>query len=67
MNLGLRKEEALYIRDLIIGDKTAYGEENLKKIYGNIDIQGILTQLDIIIMLAESVEKEKEISKIIKG
>ena len=67
MNLGLRKEEALYIGDLIMMDMRMYGEDKIKKIYGDIDIQGMLKQLDIIAMLSESVEEEKEILKIIKN
>jgi hypothetical protein len=65
MNLGLRKEEAIYIRDLIIFDVSEYVEENIKKLYGDIDIKGIITQLDIICSLGESVDEEKEILKII--
>lgn len=59
MNLGLMKEEALFIRDLILFEKAKLGEEKLKKIYGDIDIEGILNQLDIIIMLSNSVEDLK--------
>jgi len=65
MNLGLRREEALFIRDLILFEKAEFGEGKLKKVYGDIDIDGMLRQLDIIIMLAESVEDEKEVLKII--
>ena len=34
MNLGLRCEEALYLRDLIFQDVGSYGTEKIKKLYG---------------------------------
>lgn len=64
MNLGLRREEAIFLFDLIMTARTEYGEIPIKQVYGDIDIDGLIKQLDIIIMLAESVEEEKRIEKI---
>ena len=64
MQLGLRREEAIFIRDLIIFERAEFGEARLKQVYGDIDIEGLLKQLDNIIMLAESVEEEKKIVRI---
>ena len=58
MNFGVRREEALFIRDLILSDLNDYGEERLKKMYGNIDIRGMLRQLHFIIELGDSVDEE---------
>ena len=51
MNFDIRREEALFIRDLILTDLEDYGEEGIKKHYGNIDIRGMLRHLNIIIEL----------------
>lgn len=64
MNLGLRREEAIFLRDLIMFEKAEFGKTRLKQVYGDIDIDGLMNQLDIIIMLAESVEEEKRIEEI---
>ena len=64
MNLGLRREEAIFLRDLIMCERAEFGEARLKQVYGDIDIKGLMNQLDIVIMLAESVEEEKEIERI---
>ena len=66
MNLGLRYEEAVYLRDIILMDIAEYGVDKIKKVYGNIDIEGIMKQLNIIILLAESVEDEKRVREIFK-
>ena len=58
MNFGVRREEALFIRDLIIEELSASGEEVIKKLYGNIDIRGMLRQLHLIIELGDSVDEE---------
>lgn len=63
MNLGLRREEAIFLRDLIMFECAELGKTRLKQIYGDIDVDGLMHQLDIIIMLAESVEEEKRIEK----
>ena len=60
MNLGLRKEEAMYIKDLIIQDIVEYGEVD-----PDLDIEGIIKQLDLIIILGDSVEEEKRIQQIL--
>lgn len=64
MNLGLRREEAIFLRDLIMLEQAEFGKTRLKQVYGDIDIDGLMKQLDIIIMLAESVEEEKRIEEI---
>lgn len=64
MNLGLRREEAIFLRDLIMFEQAEFGKTRLKQVYGDIDIDGLMRQLDIIIMLAESVEEEKRIEEI---
>ena len=64
MNLGLQCEEAIFLRDLIMFNQAEFGKTRLKQVYGDIDIDGLIKQLDIIIMLAESVEEEKRIVKI---
>ena len=66
MNLGLRREEAIFLRDLIMFETAEFGKTRLKQVYGDIDIDGLMRQLDIIIMLAESVEEEKEIVRIFR-
>lgn len=58
MNFGVRREEAIYLRDLILVDRASYPDETIKTLYGNIDIVGMLRQLDIIIELADSVNEE---------
>lgn len=58
MNLGIRKEEAIYIKDIIYKDIMDYGVKELKQLYGNIDLEGILRQLEVIIQIGESVEEE---------
>lgn len=58
MNFGIRREEAIFIRDLIISDINDYGVKRLKKMYGNIDLEGMLQQLDIIIELGDSVDEK---------
>ena len=58
MNFGIRREEALFIRELIFAELSAYGEEDIKKMYGNIDIRGMLRQLHLIIELGDSVDEE---------
>ena len=59
MNFDIRREEAIFIRDLIMSEEIEIGEERLKKIYGDIDIEGMLCQLSNIIF-AELMEEEKE-------
>ena len=59
MNFDIRREEAIFIRDLIMYEEIEIGEERLKKIYGDIDIEGMLCQLGNIIF-AEYMEEEKE-------
>lgn len=59
MKLSIRCEEAIFIRDLVISEEIEIGEERLKKIYGDIDIGGMLCQLSNIIF-AELIEEEKE-------
>ena len=59
MNFDIRREEAIFIRDLIMSEEIEIGEERLKKIYGNIDIEDLLCQLGNIIF-AEHMEEEKE-------
>lgn len=61
MNLGLRKEEALYIKELILNDYFIYDSPQFQKIYPNLDIVGILKQLDIIILIGDSIEDENNI------
>lgn len=58
MNFGIRREEAIYLRDLILVDRASYPDETIKNLYGNIDIVGMLRQLDIIIELGDSVDGE---------
>ena len=55
MKLSIRREEAIFIRDLIMSEEIEIGEERLKKIYGDIDIEGMLCQLENIIF-AEHME-----------
>lgn len=59
MNFDIRREEAIFIRDLIMSEEIEIGEERLKKIYGDIDIEDLLWQLGNIIF-AELIEEEKE-------
>ena len=59
MNFDIRREEAIFIRDLIMSEEIEIGEERLKKIYRNIDIEDLLCQLSNIIF-AEYMEEEKE-------
>ena len=59
MNFDIRREQAIFIRDLIISEEIEIGEERLKKIYGDIDIGDMLCQLGNIIF-AEYMEEEKE-------
>ena len=59
MNFNIQREEAIFIRDLIMSEEIEIGEERLKKIYGGIDIEGLLYQLSNIIF-AELIEEEKE-------
>ena len=59
MSFDIRREEAIFIRDLIMSEEIEIGEERLKKIYGNIDIEDLLCQLSNIIF-AEYMEEEKE-------
>ena len=61
MNLGLRKEEALYIKELILNDYFIYDSPQFQKIYPNLDITGIFRQLDIIIAFGNSIEDENNI------
>ena len=49
MNFDIRREQAIFIRDLIMSEEIEIGEERLKKIYGNIDIEDLLCQLSNII------------------
>ena len=48
MNFDIRREEAIFIRDLIMFEETEIGEERLKKIYGDIDIEDIKTMFELI-------------------
>ena len=59
MSFDIRREEAIFIRDLIMSEEIEIGEERLKKIYGNIEIEDLLCQLSNIIF-AEYMEEEKE-------
>ena len=59
MNFDIRREEAIFIRDLIMSEEIEIGEERLNKIYGDIDIEGMLYQLGNIIF-AKYMEEEKE-------
>lgn len=59
MNFDIRREEAIFIRDLIMFEEIEIGEERLKRIYGNIDIEDLLCQLSNIIF-AELMEEKKE-------
>ena len=59
MKLSIRREQAIFIRDLIMSEEIEIGEERLKKIYGNINIEDLLCQLSNIIF-AEHMEEEKE-------
>ena len=59
MNLGLRKEEAIYLYDTIISSCELIGINGLKNYYGDIDIEGILRQLQFIIELGDSINEEK--------
>ena len=59
MSFDIRREEAIFIRDLIMSEEIEIGEERLKKIYGDINIEGMLCQLGNIIF-AEYMEEEKE-------
>ena len=59
MNLKLRREEAIFLRDLIVFEKAEIGKTRLKQVYGDIDIDGLIKQLDFIVMLAESIEAER--------
>ena len=59
MKLSIRREEAIFIRDLIMYEEIEIGEERLKRIYGDIDIEDLLSQLGNIIF-AEHMEEEKE-------
>ena len=61
MNLGLRKEEALYIKELILNDYFIYNSPQFQEIYLNLDITGILKQLAIIIEIGDSIEDENNI------
>ena len=56
MKLSIRREEAIFIRDLIMSEEIEIGEEKLKKIYGDIDIEDMLLQLGNIIF-AEYMEE----------
>lgn len=61
MNLGLRKEEAFYIRELILNDYFVYDNSQFQEIYPNLDIAGILERLAIIIEIGDSIEDENNI------
>lgn len=61
MNLGLRKEEAMYLYDTIIANCQLIGINSLKNFYGDIDIEGILTQLQFIIELGDSIDEDKDL------
>lgn len=61
MNLVLRKEEALYIKELILNDYFVYDNSQFQEIYPNLDIAGILKQLDIIIEIGDSIEDQNNI------
>ena len=66
MNFGVRKEEAFFLYNLITFERDMIGDEKIKKIYGDIDIEGMLRQLEIIIMIGESVEEDKRIEEILR-
>jgi hypothetical protein len=66
MNFGVRKEEAFFLYNLIKFERDMIGDEKIKKIYGDIDIEGMLRQLEIIIMIGESVEEDKRIDEILR-
>ena len=61
MNLGVRKEEAEFLYDVIFVYCKTIGIENVKSLYGDIDIEGILRQLQLIIMLGESIDEDKDL------
>lgn len=58
MNLGLRKEEAEFLYDNIIATCKIIGIHTIKEIYGDIDIEGILNQLQYIIALGENLDEK---------
>lgn len=59
MNFGIRREEAEFLRDLITFERMEFGDVRLKEVYGNIDLEGMLRQLEIIIMIGDSVKDEE--------
>ena len=61
MNLGLRKEEAKFLYDTIIEMCRVCGIYFIKETYGDIDIEGILTQLQFIIELGDSIDEDKDL------
>lgn len=61
MNLGLRKEKAIYLYDTIIASCKLIGVNSLNNCYGDIDIEGILKQLQFIIELGDSIDEEKDL------
>lgn len=61
MNLGVRKEEAKFLYDTIIEMCHICGIHSIKETYGDIDIEGILTQLQYIIELGDSINEDKDL------
>lgn len=58
MKLSIRREEAIYLRNLISSDRTNRFDEVIKTLYGDINIANILWQLDIIIKFGDSIDEE---------
>ena len=58
MKLSIRREEAIYLCDLIYADRTNRSDEVIKTLYGDINIANILWQLGIIIKFGDSIDKE---------
>ena len=42
MKLSIRREEAIYLRDLISSDRTSRSDEVIKTLYGDINIANML-------------------------
>lgn len=61
MNLGVRKEEAKFLYDIIIEMCRICGIHFIKETYGDIDIEGILRQLQFIIELGDSIDEDKDL------
>lgn len=49
MSLGISKDEAIYILSLIQQDITKYSNQEIRKAYGNVDVDNLINQLIVII------------------